>query len=144
MIKQVFEFNALALGLLPRSVNNGLSPNQVSFLRKALTEEGDELLLASIGVDDNGTTLSSQESIVGQVDALIDAAYFAIGGLARLGLTTEQALACFDAVHEANMQKKLGTTHRGNTGVADAAKPAGWVGPEEAMMEILFPNKETP
>lgn len=75
---------------------------------------------------------------IGCIDALIDKIYFAIGGLHRLGLTPDEMAKCFLAVHDANMTKKRGTVER--AGVAsgdDAAKPEGWVSPEERIAEIL-------
>lgn len=144
MIKEIFDFNHRALGLNPRCGNLGLSSSELDFLRKALSEESDELLLAWYQSDDSaqGRLLTNNMAIVKQVDALIDAAYFAIGGLARLGLTAQQAQACFNVIHQANMRKKLGITHRGDTGVADAVKPEGWEGPEKAIHLILFGGQD--
>lgn len=139
MIKEIFDFNHRALGVNPKArEDRGLSSDEVTFLRKALGEESDELLLAWHGIGPGSQSLDSALSLVHQVDALLDAAYFAVGGLARMGLTAQQAQACFGVIHAANMRKKLGTTHRGDMGVPDAAKPEGWVGPEEAIHRILF------
>jgi predicted HAD superfamily Cof-like phosphohydrolase len=130
MIKEIFDFNLRALGTSPKA-SLLLEDNHLAFCVKAIREEAQEL-------EDMAPVGHSQEKVVDQVDALIDAAYFAIGGLARIGLTADEAQACFNAVHEANMTKKLGVTHRGDMGVADAAKPADWVGPEAAIAKILF------
>ena len=41
----------------------------------------------------------------------------------------------WDVVHAANMRKVRGTTKRGNK--IDAAKPEGWVGPEDELRRII-------
>ena len=79
---------------------------------------------------------------VRSVDACIDASYFALGAMARAGLTASQALLCFQAVHEANMTKKAGVVaSRGDMGVTDAVKPAEFVPPEGRIYEILYGMK---
>ena len=138
MIREVLDFNQRALGIEPRIVLGFKTPAEVAFLRKALGEEGDELLLASHNIGPDGKVCTKAVAIVHQVDACIDAAYFALGGLARLGLTQAQAMACFMAIHEANMTKKLGTTHRGDMGVPDGVKPPDWEGPENKIAQFLF------
>lgn len=145
LIKDVFQFNHDALGIKPR-VALGLTTNDVKFLGKALLEEVDEFSTASIGFEPRtGQRVDDHWKLVHQVDALIDAAYFAVGGLARAGLTKEQAMACFDAIHEANMRKKLGVNaNRGDLGTADAVKPADWVPPERTIYKILFGEEPTP
>lgn len=138
MIKDVFEFNH-GLGVQPR-IELGLVENNTKFLHKALLEEVDEFVTASNGYEPrSGLKVNDYWRLVHQVDALVDAAYFAIGGLARAGLTKEQAQACFDAVHEANMRKRFGVNrNRGDMGVADAVKPDDWVPPERVIYKILF------
>lgn len=107
-----------------------LGAPEAKWLATALREEADELLQAS-GSDD------LEERFIGQVDACIDAAIFAIGGLSRLGLSPQQAKACFEAVMAANFEKKSGVK-AGREGAPDAVKPEGWVGPEDRIKEILF------
>jgi len=144
LIASVFQFNDKALGVRPR-IQLGLNEDQVKFLGKAMLEEVDELNMASSGFEPRtAQRVDDHWKLVHQVDALVDAAYFAIGGLARAGLTKEQAMACFDAIHAANMAKKLGVNaNRGDMGVADAVKPAGWVPPELEIYKILF-GREAP
>ena len=84
---------------------------------KGLQEELDELTAAVI-----------ENDIGGQVDALIDVIYFALGGLFQMGAPMA---ACWDAVHTKNMAKVMGTTHRGT--VNDAAKPADWTPPNHEL-----------
>jgi predicted HAD superfamily Cof-like phosphohydrolase len=99
----------------------------VEWMKKALHEEVQELEDAT--------------SIVDQVDALLDACVFALGGLYKIGLTVEQAHACLDAIMDANMEKKAGVNpNRATVGVIDATKPDGWVPPEARMHKILFPD----
>jgi len=61
------------------------------------------------------------DTIEDQFDALIDLVYVALGTAYRMGLPFEEG---FRLVHEANMEKVRGVTHRGHT--ADVAKPEGW------------------
>jgi len=131
MINEIHEFNTKLLGvnvpqptLLPLAERN--------WLLTALHEEIDEFLQAT-----------EQESIVDCVDSLLDLVYFAIGGCVRLGLKPQQIKQCFNAIHSANMAKKMGIKEsRPQDGsVADAIKPAGWVAPEKVMKTILFPSQ---
>jgi len=131
MINEIHEFNTKLLGvnvpqptLLPLAERN--------WLLTALHEEIDEFLQAT-----------EQESIVDCVDSLLDLVYFAIGGCVRLGLKPQQIEQCFNAIHSANMAKKMGIKEsRPQDGsVADAIKPAGWVAPEKVMKTILFPSQ---
>ena len=132
MIDQIFTFNSQLMGIKPKAAPE-LEQNHVDFVVKALREEAQEL-------EDTAQIEDPQMRLVKQIDAAIDASIFAIGLMARAGMTRTQAYECFSAVHNANMQKKLGVTHRGDMGVPDAAKPAGWVGPEETMRQVLFPG----
>lgn len=103
---------------------------EANWLRQALEEEAKELI-------ESYTSCSDQtEKLVAQVDACVDAAVFAIGGLVRLGLTPRQITDVFHAVMDANFTKRAGAV-AGREGAPDAAKPEGWVGPEERIKEIL-------
>ena len=75
------------------------------------------------------------EDLIGQVDALIDLIYFAMGGLTRLGVEPDKALDIFKSVHEANMLKFKGNKGRGSD--LDAVKDKSWVGPEAKIKKIL-------
>lgn len=79
-----------------------------------LEEEYDEL-----------TRAMNERDVAGQIDALIDLIYFALGGLYQMGVDFSAAWAC---VHTANMKKVLGETKRGTT--CDAAKPEDWTPPD--------------
>lgn len=106
---------------------------EARWLSLALKEEADELTDASWGAE----KFDEQATVVDQVDACLDAAIFAIGGLARMGLTREQAEACFHAIMDANFEKKAGVKP-GREGAKDAVKPEGWVGPEARIKEIIY------
>ena len=124
-IKAVVEFNQEILKIEQRSLKP-LSYEELSISKKCLAEELSEFDEAAFSSD-----------IVGQVDALVDLMYFAIGVAYKLGLTPEQIHACCMAVHAANMDKKRGINAKRATGAADATKPEGWVGPEARIKEIL-------
>lgn len=120
-------FNDVALHIVQPLAPTMLDRNNVEWMKKALHEEVQELVDAT--------------SVVDQVDALLDACVFALGGLYKMGLTAEQAHACLDAIMDANMEKKAGVNpQRATEGVMDAVKPQGWVPPEARMHKIIFPH----
>ena len=128
MFRRVFQFNREVVQLGNRALSM-LTGDERAWLEKVLHEEATEF---AVGDD-----------LVEQVDALIDSVVFAIGGLARLGLTEEQAIACFNAVMDANFEKKAGQkAGRVFGSVQDAIKPEGWVGPEERIRQILELTEE--
>lgn len=123
---QVVEFNQRVLNIEPRP-NDMLNTAEHDISVKCLTEEIDEFVEAHAKGD-----------YIGCVDAIIDLMYFAVGVMYKMGLTPEEMDACMTAVHEANMEKKLGVNHRrGDGSAADAVKPEGWVSPEERIINIL-------
>lgn len=65
----------------------------------------------------------------GVVDALIDLCVVAIGTLDLYGVDAHKA---WDAVHAANMAKKVGikASRPNPLGLPDLIKPEGWVGPD--------------
>lgn len=79
------------------------------------------------------TTTGMSGDMVGVADALADIVYVALGTAWQMGIPFQ---AIWDVVHSANMKKVRGITKRGNKN--DAAKPAGWVGPEQAIAAILL------
>lgn len=125
-VQQVFEFNEKVLDIGQRE-KGLLSDKELDYAIKAGVEELMEFEEAH-----------KSQDFIAAVDAVIDGMYFYIGFLKRMGLTAEQVSACMTAVHQANMEKKLGVVEkRGGLGVADAVKPAGWVGPEERIAKVL-------
>lgn len=123
---KVVDFNQTVLKIKPR-IQGPLSVPEFEITVKALKEEVEEFIAASQAVD-----------YIGQIDALIDLQYFAMGALYKLGLTADQINRCCTAVHDANMTKRLGVKwSRGDGSAADAIKPADWVAPEQRIGEIL-------
>ncbi len=125
-VDQVFEFNERILDIGQRDIGL-LNTNELAYAIKASTEEVIELKDAHAAQD-----------VVAAVDAVVDLMYFSIGFLKRMGLSSEQVSQSMAAVHYANMSKKLShSVTKRVEGVADASKPEGWVGPEEAIAAIL-------
>lgn len=125
-VDQVVEFNQCVLKIEQRDVDM-LKQNEFEISMKCLQEELDEFQEAYKNGD-----------IIGCIDAIIDLKYFAVGVMYKMGLTPDVMKQCMTAVHEANMEKKLGVvTKRAVEGAADAVKPAGWVSPEERIIDIL-------
>ena len=124
----VIEFNQNILGIEPRKLEP-MPENEAKHLVKCLNEE----------VNDEFMEGQTKGDLVDCVDALIDAMYFALGGLYKMGLSAHQIEACFLAVHQANMEKKKGVVAgRAVEGAVDAIKPAEWKSPEQRIAEILF------
>lgn len=125
-VDQVVDFNQKVLKIEQREVNM-LSMHEFQLSMKCLQEELDEFQEAWNSGD-----------IIGCIDAIIDLRYFAVGVLYKHGLAADTIKACDTAVHEANMEKKLGVVaKRAVEGAADAVKPEGWVAPEERIADIL-------
>jgi hypothetical protein len=125
-ITQVYEFNDL-MGFPYEPPVHMPTTETVLFMLKSIEEEHDELQDALNDGD-----------LVKVVDAILDLTYFAYGHLHRMGVTREQAQACFAAVHAANMTKGRGKlASRGNF-ENDAVKPADFVPPDEKIRAILL------
>ena len=125
-VSQVVEFNKRVLKIEGRPL--GLLPkNEFEITMKCLKEELEEFEEAYRLGD-----------MVGCIDAIVDLRYFAIGVLHKKGLTPAMINKCDTAVHEANMEKKLGqNAKRAIDGAADAVKPEGWISPEARIEAIL-------
>lgn len=127
IIDPVFDFNEQVIGLADVPINT-LSEKQFDWVIKFCQEELTEF-----------TEAYNKQDAIGMVDGILDLIYGAMGTLKKMGLTREQSLKCFQAIHAANMTKKRGMTARGSE--EDAAKPADFVPPEMAIGMILFdPN----
>ncbi len=124
-IHAVVDFNQQVLQIQQR-VHHPLEGGELSATKKAFQEELREF-------DD----AIEQGDFLGQIDAIIDLTYFAFGALYKMGLTADQINAVCMAVHDANMEKKLGVVEKRGNPLGDAVKPAGWVGPEERIAAIL-------
>jgi predicted HAD superfamily Cof-like phosphohydrolase len=127
LIDSVYAFNEQIIGMAPDLPLQPLSKELRNWFTSAIHEEIEEYNQAWLCQD-----------LIGQVDAIIDLMYFAIGRLQQMGLTREQARDCFMAVHTANMTKKRGAQAKRGNLEADAVKPAEWVPPEERLRKILL------
>lgn len=84
------------------------------------------------------------QTLVEEVDALIDLIYFAAGRMQEMGVDGARA---FKEVHAANMRKVRGSLSKrpGSKG-HDAIKPAGWYGPDYqwllAQLDDQVPGEE--
>jgi predicted HAD superfamily Cof-like phosphohydrolase len=121
----VVDFNQRVLKIDPRSLHP-LAGGELHATMKAFQEEITEFQDAINSGD-----------FLGQIDAVVDLTYYAFGALYKMGLTGDQIQACCMAVHDANMEKKLGVVPKRGNPLGDAVKPDGWVGPEERIAEIL-------
>lgn len=75
----------------------------------------------------------SNASDVDRLDKACDAIVFAIGSMAKLGLTTAQIIEAMNIVTEANLQKlSMPKDEHGKL-----TKPANFVGPETKLQAIL-------
>lgn len=126
MIQEVFAFNDIVINVGQRPLNP-LTQTEAEWTLKAWAEESDEFRDAW-----------ENQDIVKMVDSALDLCYFAIGTLRRMGLTVEQAQACFQAIHEANMRKKKGKKAERGDFEDDAVKPEDFVPPDELIGNILF------
>lgn len=128
MIGNVHEFHE-KFGF-PRGDVDQLSDNlsnqdyRLKFLQEELNEFEDALVL---------------KDRVAALDALLDLVYVAYGTALWMGISPAQWAAGMHAVHSANMSKvrvaSADDSKRGNA--FDCKKPAGWVGPEARLQEIL-------
>lgn len=124
----VVEFNQRVLGIAKRHLIGWQRPNDFELSLSQLREEIDEAEQAY-----------REGDFIGLLDAFIDLDYFLKGVVYKHGLTVEQYHELFVLVHEANMEKKLGTNHKrlGFGDAADAIKPEDWVAPEERIRAKL-------
>jgi len=128
IINAIFDFNEQVIGL-PNVELNVLNDKQAEWMHKFCLEELDEFTLAR-----------QEQDIPAMVDAVLDLIYGAMGTLKKMGLTREQVYQSMMYIHEANMTKKKGTTHRGHE--EDAVKPESFVPPERKIGKLLFGDAE--
>jgi predicted HAD superfamily Cof-like phosphohydrolase len=128
MIFEVCDFNNQILGIRRPKVAL-MESKEADMVATFLEEEQQEFIKAH-----------AEGDIAKAVDALIDSAYFAIGGLYRLGLSPYTISMCFREVHKANMTKKKGVkdTRPQDGSIPDAVKPEGWNDPIKRIEAILF------
>lgn len=120
---KIDQFNREVVGINQTYIRK-LEPETKKWLANCIIEEAHELAKA--------------DTIVDQVDALIDALYFAGGGLTRMGFPPEVSEVLFDIIHYANMAKAKGVKPTRITPLeTDAIKPAGWTAPEGSLASII-------
>lgn len=125
-VDQVVDFNQRVLKIEQRNIDM-LKASEFELSMKCLQEEIDEFEEAFKNGD-----------LIGCIDAIIDLKYFATGVMYKMGLAPSTMKLCMTAVHEANMEKKLGVNAKREVdGAVDAVKPANWISPEERIIEIL-------
>lgn len=130
LINSIFDFNERVVKTPIDQPLGLLTQAQFDWTVKAYKEETQEFIEAAV-----------QQDLIKQVDACLDLTYFAIGTLKKMGLTREQAHACFMAIHTANMRKEKGAV-AGRGGDEDAAKPKDFVPPDRQIGYILFGNED--
>lgn len=144
--RDVVKFNQEVIGLKPADY---LNDEKWTWFHKAITEELGEFSVANakyitlLNMKSDGQNIHEDRFLeikADMVDAIIDLIYFAYGRLYEIGITEEEFDNMWNAVQEANMQKKRGNKGRGSD--EDAIKPAGWVGPENAFIEFRKKNLE--
>jgi predicted HAD superfamily Cof-like phosphohydrolase len=131
MAQLVAEFNEKILRIPPRWENNetvtGLSDADFILSTKQLNEEVSEFEQADEAND-----------IPGQVDAMLDLIYFALGILYKMGLSPLEINTLFEAVHNANMTKAIGKKKgREVDGATDAVKPIDFKDPKNIIEEVI-------
>lgn len=126
VFEMVEEFNKEIVGVPTRDIGPIQDKEEVGYLVGCLREEIEEFEEA---ID---------QDFIGQIDALVDLIYFAVGGLTRMGIPSMLSRRIFAAVHDANMTKKGGKKlERSIQHDLDAIKPEGWVSPEERIIKLI-------
>lgn len=121
MLLDVSRFNRQVTGLPIPNEPKTLGVRRARWAEAAMQEEVEEFMVAT-----------AEGNVAEAADALVDLVYFALGRLAEMGVP---ALAVFDEVQRANMDKVQGTLSKrpGSLG-HDAVKPAGWRGPDHSWL----------
>ena len=150
-VQQIYDFNKQA-GLLDRGYDDFLEAsfqieealegfNSLEYLGKLLTKDEMSIesnpkelsrMIVNAALD---RELSGYEDItdVDRLDKAIDAIVFAIGSIAKLGLSPAQITRAIDVVTEANLQKlSMPKDEHGKL-----MKPKSFIGPEAQLQSIL-------
>jgi len=127
MAQQVAEFNTQILDIQPGLIITGLTEANFILSIKQLNEEISEFEQADEAND-----------LPGQVDAMLDLVYFALGILYKMGLSPLEINTLFTAVHEANMTKAIGKKKgREVEGATDAIKPVDFKDPKNIIEGVI-------
>src|SRR5574343_963584 len=131
IVDRIVQFNQTILQVPQKQAVSGLSDAEYKLALKQLNEEISEFELAD-----------EESNLVGQIDALADLVYFAIGIMYKIGLAPEEIEQVFSAVHAANMTKKIGVkSSRIVEGAVDAIKPDGFHDPKCTIQEIIYARR---
>jgi hypothetical protein len=126
VFKVVSKFNKEVIGI-DRPCGTIEDGKEFNFLIGSMKEEIKELI-----------TAREESDFIGEIDAICDLVYFAVGGLARMGVSPEASNKIFEVIHDCNMQKSKGKKkEREVTHNLDAVKSSTWIGPESQIMDIL-------
>lgn len=127
----VVDFNANVLEI-SRRTPNFQDKDEFKLSMHQLKEEIEEIEEAYNNAD-----------FIGLLDGLIDLEYFLLGIFYKNGISEATHSELFDAVHKANMLKKMGTKPgREGYSSADAFKPDSWTDPELKIARILDKVRE--
>lgn len=159
-VQQIYDFNKDA-GLLEKGYDDFLESSfqieealegfeGLESLAVELTDEDDDLVEATpkalsrkiVHIAQNGYHVDDSDKIpvpdVDRLDKACDAVVFAIGSMAKLGLTPAQIIEAMNIVTEANLQK-LSNIKIDSSG--KLLKDSSFIGPEERLQEILNERK---
>ncbi|MDJ0952542.1 MAG: hypothetical protein QNJ81_02565 [Acidimicrobiia bacterium] len=123
----VINFNRTVLKIPPRKPGPQ-GKKEFDLSMHQLKEEIDEI-----------ETAFERGDFIGILDGLIDLEYFLLGIFYKNGINESTHAQLFDAVHQANLLKKMGVKEgrEGFGDAADAVKPDSWVDPELKFARIL-------
>ena len=126
MFREVEHFNKEIIGI-DRVISPIEDDEEFNWMIGVVLEELDEF-----------KTAHKNHDFVNAIDAVVDLLYFVSGFMTRMGIPAEVSEKIFQAVHNANMEKKKGKKDtRLFTHDNDAVKPEGWESPEAAIIRIL-------
>lgn len=115
--EDVIEFHK-KFELMSSTVPRHLTTHKLHERAECMIEEVEEFIAGT------GMMSGTPQRMDLMADALVDLVYFALGTAVMLGLPWEEL---WQEVHQANMAKTKGPTHRGHP--IDVRKPPNWVPP---------------
>ena len=118
-------------------IEEALEPYDVSYLGKLLCldlDKGNSHKHVARGIIANVLPSKEPMTKIETIDKYIDAIVFAVGALAKQGLSHQDITQLINIVNECNMKKLLA----GKDSEGKQMKPADWVGPEEKIYNHLL------
>lgn len=153
-VQQIYDFNKQA-GLLEKGYDDFLEssfqieealegfPNLQNLANILTDEESEERVRDDASPKNISRAIiqyvssNTKVSDVDRLDKACDAVVFAIGSMAKLGLTPAQIIEAMNIVTEANLQKlSMPKDEHGKL-----TKPANFIGPETKLQALLDSNK---